>query len=400
MPPGRRAPVVLSVATLVVLAAGARGQDALPDLRAVIDETIFPIEVQRDASVPAADVAEGCAGGTTGRTLVRFTLTTVNEGTADVVLGDPGCPPCDREPPPVCAHPLFECSVAEGHGHAHFARYALYEVLARADAPPAAVGRKQGFCIEDTLCPVRTYTCGSQGLAVGCRDAYFSFLGCQYVDVTDLPGGRYLLRATVNFERIIRESRYDNNVDTKPVELCDALRAARMRVARRGTRGGRWTAEGRVEAARAPLFEPDPLADGARLRLALGGVPLLEAAVPGGRRGSGCRPEDGWRRGARGRQWAYANASGFLDAACSVPAGGLRRLVLRRTAAGFRFAARGLLPPDADPAPRGAEATVVMGQETGPCGSSWLPACAARRRPPGAVCTGSPAPAFLDPPPR
>jgi hypothetical protein len=384
-------------AGLVVLARAAWSQAPLPDLRAFIDQPLVPIEIQRNTTVPASDVAEGCAGGTTGRTLVRFTLSTVNEGTADVVLGDPGCPTCDVDPPPACTNPLFECSVADGHHHAHFSRYALYELLPRADAPAAAVGHKQGFCIEDTLCPLRTYNCAFQGLTAGCKDAYFNFLGCQYVDATDVPGGRYLLRASVNFERIIAESNYDNNTDAVPVELCDDIRAPTVRLRRRVTRPGHWSVAGRVLFAKPPLVKADPLADGALLRLALDGASLLEAAVPGGAHGTGCAAGDGWEVSQRGGRWVYSNASGFLDAACTVPAAGLRRLVLRRIKSGFNFAARGVLPATVAAPPTSAVTTVVMGQVTGPCGTDQLPTCSARRGGGITVCTGSPSGAFVDP---
>jgi Lysyl oxidase len=391
---GTRRIVVASA--LALLLAGAASAQPLPDLRALIDEEFIPIEIQRDVNVPLADVAEGCAGGATNRTLLRFTLSTFNDGTADVVLGDPGCPPCFGEPPPVCANPLFECSVAEGHHHAHFKKYALYELLPSAAAPPAAIGHKQGFCIEDTICGHRKYDCTNQGLSVGCHDAYFNFLGCQYIDITGVPGGRYLLRASVNFEHIIAESNFDNNVDVKPIELCDALTAPSIRVTKRG-KHGRWLATGHVVLAKAPLVEPDPLADGALLRLALDGTSLVDVAIPGGAHGTGCKKGDGWRRGARGKRWTYANTSGFLDLTCGVSADGLRRLVLQRTTDGFSYAARGVLATDASLTPTSGAATVVMGEVTGPCGTGALSACAALKRGSGATCTGSASGAFLDP---
>jgi hypothetical protein len=384
--------------TLLLLGAAALGARAepLPDIRPEIDQTFVPIRILRNQTVPDADVAEGCAGATTGRTLIRFTLTTVNEGTADVVLGDPGCPICVGDPPPVCSNELFECSVVDGHHHAHFSRYALYELLPRADAPAAAVGRKQGFCIEDTLCDVRTYDCDFQGLAVGCQDVYFHFLGCQYVDATDVPGGRYLLRVHVNFARIILESRYDNNTDEEPVELCDTIRAPSVRLAHLSGRPGRWRAKGEVIFARPPLVENDPPEDGALVRLGLDGAPLLEVAVPPGGRGTGCDPRDGWRGGRRGTRWAYTNVSGHLDPACSLPARGLERLAIRRTPEGFAYSARGRVA-HAAALPAEAATTVVMGRVTGPCGAAPARTCVRpRHAPDGVVCTGSPSGAFAD----
>jgi hypothetical protein len=387
-------PPVAGLLVLALTASEVRAQGALPDLVADIAEHLVPIEVQRNATVPAEDVAEGCAAATGGRTLVRFTLTTLNQGSADVVLGDPGCD-CTVDPPPPCTNPLFVCSVANGHGHAHFERYARYELLSAADTPVVAAGRKQGFCIEDTLCSPRTYTCDYQGLRVGCTDAYFNFLGCQYVDATGLPGGRYLLRASVNYDRIIPESRYDNNVAEAFVELCDALEAPTLRL--RGGANGRtrWVARGRVAYAVPPLHPTDPLAEGALVRLVSGVTSLIEVAVPPGRRGSGCQAKDGWRGLPNGARRAYRNLSGYLDAGCSVSAGGLERLVVVLTERGFTWVARGARAAAVDP-PESVTATLALSQATGPCGASRLARCEARGGRDRTVCVASASGAFVD----
>jgi hypothetical protein len=371
----------------------------LPDLNAIIDEAIRPLEVIRNKTVDPADVAEGCAGGRTGRTLLAFTLSTENIGAADLVLGDPGCPACNTDPPPACANPLYECSIAAGHFHAHFARFARYEVLPAANAPAAVIGRKQGFCIEDTLCPPekKTYDCGFQGISAGCKDSYPALLGCQYVDVTDLPGGRYLLRASVNAERLLPESNYDNNTAEMPFEMCDATTRGTVRVAGRGGKAPRLLASGRVVFARPPLLNANPLRDGARVRIGFDDAPAVETAIPGGRRGrgGGCDPRDGWKklRGAP-TAWVYTNASGFLDPACTVSVGGLRMLRITRAQSGFTYAIRGHLAADSAPAPVRATVSVVTGQVTGPCGTHTSP-CATRGTE-RLACSG-PDPCVVDP---
>jgi hypothetical protein len=382
----------VTAALLALVSASRLAAQPLPDVVAKIDIVRFPLQILYDQTVPFADVAEGCAGGTTGRTLIRFTLATSNVGTADVILGDPGCPPCFGEPPPTCANPLFECSVAEGHHHAHFSRYALYELIPREGAPAAATGHKQGFCIEDTLCLPRRYDCDFQGLSVGCTDAYFNPLGCQYVDATGVPGGRYLLRAEVNFARIIQESNYDNNVDEIPIELCDRQVQPKLRLAH-----GRWGASGRVVYAAPPLVDGNPSVDGSLVRLVLAGEKLLEVAVPGGGAGSGCDVRDGWTERPRERRAVYRNVSGFLDPACTVPAGGLVRLAITRTPEGFRYKAHGTLPETSHAPPATAETTVVLGSVTGPCGTGSIPSCVALPGAPGGLrCNGSPSGAFVD----
>ena len=399
---------LLILASLARIAGAGETTLALPDLRALIDVDILPLSILHDQDVPLADVVEGCAGGTSGRSLVRFTLSSINEGDADVVLGNPGCPAdCEANPGPTCANELFECSPVDGHNHAHFSQYALYEVLPAADAPPAAVGHKQGFCIMDTFCEQGAYDCEFQGLSVGCKDSYFNFLGCQYVDVTGLPGGRYLLRATVNYAHLIEESRFENNADEEPFEICDALTAPRLRLrtADKAPAGlpasaRAWTATGEIRYARTPLVEADPARDGAIVRLRSEDETRLEATIPGGARGSGCEKRDGWTRLRRGTGWVYRNRSGFLDAGCTVPAEGLERVKIRRRADGVRYAIRGgALSLGAAP----VELTLVLGSVTGPCGSGAVERCQPQKRgrtirceaePPGASLSE----AFLDRP--
>jgi hypothetical protein len=382
-----------AVALAAFLAASwgrAQAPEPLPDLNAIIDESIRPLEIIRNKAVDPADVAEGCAGGLTGRTLLAFTLSTENLGSADLVLGDPGCPPCDADPPPACENPLYECSIAAGHFHAHFSRFARYEVLPAADAPAAVIGRKQGFCIEDTLCPPerKAYDCEFQGITAGCKDSYPALLGCQYVDVTDLPGGRYLLRASVNADRLLPESNYDNNTAEVPFEMCDATKSGFLRVASRGRGAKRLRARGHVGFERRPLVGTSPLRDGALVRIVFDGAPAFEVAIPGGRRGTGCDPRDGWKRLAGNRAgWLYTNASGSLDGACTESAAGLRALRLGRRRHGFAYAVTFDASPGPLVAPARATVTVVTGRVTGPCGAHTSPCAAAGGRE-GFACRG------------
>jgi hypothetical protein len=57
------------------------------------------------------------------------------------------------------------------------------------------------------------------GITVGYADVYPWFVADQYIDVTDLPDGKYVLKATVNRSRRIRESDYDNNGAESCVEI-------------------------------------------------------------------------------------------------------------------------------------------------------------------------------------
>ena len=54
--------------------------------------------------------------------------------------------------------------------------------------------------------------CGYQGLTAGWADIYHRDLDCQWVDVTGVPDGRYILQVHVNPARVLRETDYSNNM--------------------------------------------------------------------------------------------------------------------------------------------------------------------------------------------
>jgi Lysyl oxidase len=186
----------------------------LPDLVPAIGD----VTLQRGTTVPPGDVAEGCAAATSGIDLLRFSTTARNTGTADVVLGDPQCPDCITHPLAVCGNPQVICSPAGGHGHGHYSNYARYELL-DSTGRVAVVGRKQGFCLRDSICPSPVYTCTFQGISAGCADVYGANLGCQYLDVTGVPDGNYTLRVTLDPFGRIAELDETNNVTTQAVTL-------------------------------------------------------------------------------------------------------------------------------------------------------------------------------------
>ncbi|HVP31101.1 MAG TPA: lysyl oxidase family protein [Myxococcota bacterium] len=198
--------------------APAGGQpDLLPDIPDAF--------LQFDATVDPGDVAEGCAEGTSGRNLLRFGTRVQNAGTANFVLGQTGCPsPCTSHPLEVCANPEFVCSPAQGHNHAHYSNYARYELLDNTNQA-VVVGHKQGFCLHDGFdsgiaCPNRNFSdCNNMGLSVGCADLYESTLGCQYLDITDVPPGDYTLRVAVDPYDRVAELDERNNTVTRPITI-------------------------------------------------------------------------------------------------------------------------------------------------------------------------------------
>jgi len=158
-------------------------------------------------------VVEGCVNGIGKRSLMKFDVQTPNIGDADLHLGNP------------VGNPLFIYSPC--HKHYHLEGYAVYDLLAL-DGTPLANGHKQAFCLEDfeampgTTTPAK-YTCSDQGISVGWSDVYGSYLDCQWIDITGVKPGDYLLRVTINGgatgTHVFEESDYGDNVATVPVTI-------------------------------------------------------------------------------------------------------------------------------------------------------------------------------------
>ena len=201
-------------------------QNGQPDLKA----TITDFFVDYDTTSPPGDVAEGCAEAPNGIDLLRFGVKTSNIGTADMEIGPPNCPaPCTSHPLEICGNPSFICSPAAGHNHGHYQDYALYELVDQNDQA-VVVGHKQGFCLKDGYdagpCPRYKYDCDNQGISVGCSDWYDSGTGCQYLDVTGLPGGTYTLRVSIDPVNKFDELDETNNIDLATVTLPTSACAA------------------------------------------------------------------------------------------------------------------------------------------------------------------------------
>ncbi|MCA1708001.1 MAG: hypothetical protein LC808_33890 [Actinobacteria bacterium] len=192
-------------------------------------------------------VAEGQVGGTGPRRLLVFPYSTPNMGPGSLIIGDPQ--------DPVNA-PLFEWGAC--HGHWHFKKYAAYRLwtppeFARFEQLRAAnpntltddliaannlrptVGTKRGFCVIDvavapeyrgtrdprtyTACGYGTTLHGNQGISVGWADTYGRLLEGQWIDVTNVPDGDYVLEVETNAQHAFQEGSYTNNFASKPVKV-------------------------------------------------------------------------------------------------------------------------------------------------------------------------------------
>jgi len=151
----------------------------------IIDRYFDPVE---DACV----FAEFAVGGTGWRRLLRFDTVIINAGDGDLVVGDRS----DPSNPYADAFYYAEC-----HGHYHIRDFSIYELVAR-DGVTVVAGEKQGFCFEDSFKyggnPSNGYHCEDQGITSGWGDWYYKQLPGQWIDITGVPEGDYLVRVTIN----------------------------------------------------------------------------------------------------------------------------------------------------------------------------------------------------------
>ncbi|KAM9349883.1 protein-lysine 6-oxidase-like [Symphorus nematophorus] len=136
------------------------------------------------------------------RVLLRFPQKVKNQGTTDFL--------------PV--KPRYQWDWHSCHQHYHsMDAFSNYDLLDVTTGRKVAEGHKASFCLEDTGCDAgfrRRYACTShtQGLSPGCHDIYAANIDCQWIDITDVPPGNYILKVTVNPNFLVTESDFTNNV--------------------------------------------------------------------------------------------------------------------------------------------------------------------------------------------
>jgi hypothetical protein len=201
---------LLSTSLLTLISATALAE--LPDLIINRSRLVSSVEIQeRTFSASDCAVVEQCIKASGTRRLLLFEVAFVNIGKGDLKIGNPQNRP-----------DLFEFSAC--HGHQHLTSAASYQLLT-SDGRSVNAARKQAFCLRDnspystSSGPSHGYDCDNQGLTAGWEDIYPKSLDCQWLDVTDLPGGTYTLRITVNPSHVFVESNYGNNSASVSVQL-------------------------------------------------------------------------------------------------------------------------------------------------------------------------------------
>ena len=189
----------------------------LPDLS--VDPKRFASQmeiVDRLFQAGDCELEEGTVGGTGYRRILRFDVVLINSGDGDLKVGSP------TDPSNPYASWFFFASC---HNHYHIRDFSNYQLL-RSDGSIAALGHKQAFCLEDLLkyetVKSNGYTCSNQGITSGWADWYFKQLSGQWIDITGVPEGDYIVKVTINAAGTFPEgqNRY-SNVITTPVHIPD-----------------------------------------------------------------------------------------------------------------------------------------------------------------------------------
>ncbi|KAI1889533.1 hypothetical protein AGOR_G00163850 [Albula goreensis] len=136
------------------------------------------------------------------RVLLRFPQRVKNQGTADFMPNRP--------------RHTWEWHSCHQHYHS-MDEFSHYDLLEASTGRKVAEGHKASFCLEDTTCDfghLKRYACTAhtQGLSPGCYDTYNADIDCQWIDITDVQPGNYILKLQVNPKYLVLESDYTNNV--------------------------------------------------------------------------------------------------------------------------------------------------------------------------------------------
>ena len=188
-----------------------------PDLQVSVNTILNSLEINSFTSSDECLVAEGCITGTGERKTLRFTTTISNYGNEDFYIGQSGG--VDN------LNTNFYWD--DCHGHAHYEGYANYRLYNYPSLEPSeTIGHKNGWCVMDLGGAVSsetpeyitnpsscsfTYGCTTMGISKGCSDTYGSGISCQWVDVTGLADGEYVLAVSTNMETDNYEPQYEIN---------------------------------------------------------------------------------------------------------------------------------------------------------------------------------------------
>jgi Lysyl oxidase len=232
----------LAIIVAVALASLTSGPLAMPPVDAAEPGLRLPdLRMARPQDIQLERVRSGPLAG---HRLLRFTTIVVNEGTGPIdVVGNRSCRSITRCPTMRVRQRILRSDgswlvrrttarlkyeVGDHHHHWHVVGYEGYQLfrLGVWESTPR-VGAKFGFCFFDIARvrpfgpPVRRYPesfCGTPdslrvhvGLSEGWQDTYPSFFAGQYIDITGIAAGDYLLCVTADPAKLFRQSDTTND---------------------------------------------------------------------------------------------------------------------------------------------------------------------------------------------
>ncbi|MCF7803628.1 MAG: T9SS type A sorting domain-containing protein [Candidatus Marinimicrobia bacterium] len=207
---------ILFLIAMFVLIASGQTIYALPPVDLVVDREIIvaslkgggnttePVITTINSLGDPCFIDEGCLSGEGERTILRFGTRIANRGNDTLNLGNPE----DPNNPYADYWHYHAC-----HDHDHFDAFAEYHLF-DLSGNELSGGHKAGFNVYD----YGPGDCGEfsaedplQGISPGCYDFYGMDLDCQWVDITGIQDGFYILKITTNPDEVIPESDYSNN---------------------------------------------------------------------------------------------------------------------------------------------------------------------------------------------
>jgi hypothetical protein len=169
--------------------------------------------VDRYFDETSCELVEGSINAPGYRRILRFDTVLINAG-ATLVTGSP----TDPQNP---YYSVFEFSPC--HDHYHIRDFADYRLL-NMDRTLAAAGHKQAFCFISSLKYSNdlngqdkpSFSCSDQGIARGYGDWYYKQLSGQWIDITGVPRGDYIVQVRINAAGTFPEgeNRYPNVIET------------------------------------------------------------------------------------------------------------------------------------------------------------------------------------------
>ncbi|HEV8137065.1 MAG TPA: lysyl oxidase family protein [Pyrinomonadaceae bacterium] len=204
-------PTALSKKTKVSRAFPVYDNGNKPDLTIDPQNFVARMEiVDRLFDETGCEFKEGAVHASGNRRIIRFETVILNSGDGDLVVGD-------RNDPNNQYAQAF--AIAPCRGDYYIKDFSRYELLSL-DRTVVLAEQKSGLYLEDSFKvnggKSKSFDSASQGITSGWADSHNKQLAGQWIDITGIPEGDYIVRASINISNTFDEgtNRYTNAVET------------------------------------------------------------------------------------------------------------------------------------------------------------------------------------------